>query len=310
MNAPREGLAWTAFFACSAIWGSTFLFISIGNQVLPPIWSAALRLGLAAVLLAAAALLAGGIPRGEALRAAALYGLFGFGVNFPLLYWGEQVVPSGVTAVLYSTIPLSTALLARAFGLERLTAAKVGGALVGLVGVGLIVSTRVGGGAGILPFVALLVGATSASLGGVMLKRGPRQHPVGANAVAAAVGFVVCLPVSLLAGERLALPGTAAGWLPVAYLTIAGSVGAYVLMAWLIQRWTATRVSFITFIIPIVAVVLGAAVRDESLTPLTLVGSAVVLAGVVLGVQGDRLGRPEPALAVRSDPKVMETDVS
>ena len=297
MTESRDGIGWTAFALCSAIWGSTFLFISIGNEVLPPVWSAALRLGLAAILLAAVSPLMGGLPRGAALRAGVLYGVFAFGVNFPLLYWAEQVVPSGITAVLYSTIPLSTALLARGFGLERLTAAKVGGAIVGLAGVALIVSSRAAGPIGVLPFLALLAGATSAALGGVLLKRGPKQSAIGVNAVGAAVGFVVCLPVSLLAGERIGLPATAAGWIPVAYLTLAGSIGAYVLMAWLIQRWPATRVSFITLMIPIVAIALGALVRGEELTPLTLVGSAVVLAGVVLGVQGDRLGRGAPAPA-------------
>jgi drug/metabolite transporter (DMT)-like permease len=291
VSQPQESglLPWTAFGACCAIWGSTFLFISIGNDDLAPVWSGALRLGLAAVILTLAAVATRGLPRGAALRAASLYGLFGFGVNFPLLYWAEQVVPSGLAAVFYATIPLSTAFLARAYGLERLTVAKVGGALIGLAGVGLIFSSRIGGDTGIWPLVALIVGATSAALGGVMLKRGPHQTAIGANAVGAAVGFVISVPVSLLAGERIGLPSTLEAWVPVAYLTLAGSVGAYVLFAWLIQRWPATRVSFITLVIPIVAVGLGAAVRDEALTPITVVGSVLVLAGVGLGIQGDRL---------------------
>jgi drug/metabolite transporter (DMT)-like permease len=286
---PTGVLPWSAFAACSAIWGSTFLFISIGNQDLPPVWSAALRLGLAAVILTVAAALTRGLPRGGALRAAVLYGFFGFGVNFPLLYWAEQVVPSGLAAVLYATIPLSTAFLARAFGLERLTPAKVGGAVIGIGGVALIFSSRLGGDFGVLPLLALVAGATSASLGGVMLKRGPTQPAIGANAVAAAVGFAIALPISLLAGERIGLPADIEAWVPLAYLTLAGSVGAYVLMAWLIKGWPATRVSFITLVIPIVAVGLGAAVRDEALTPITVVGSLLVLVGVGLGVQGDRL---------------------
>ena len=291
MSQPQENgfLPWTAFGACCAIWGSTFLFISIGNDDLPPVWSASLRLGLAALILTAAAAATQGLPRGGALRAAALYGFFGFGVNFPLLYWAEQVVPSGLAAVLYATIPLSTAFLARAFGLERLTPAKVGGAIVGLGGVALIFSSRIGGDVGVLPLLALVAGATSASLGGVMLKRGPTQAAIGANAVGAAVGFAVSLPVSLVAGERIGLPAGLEAWIPLLYLTLVGSVGAYVLMAWLIKGWPATRVSFITLVIPIVAVGLGAAVRDEALTPVTVAGSLLVLLGVTLGVQGDRL---------------------
>ena len=290
-------LPWTAFGLCCAIWGSTFLFISIGTDDLPAVWSAALRLGLAAVILTVLAPLTGGLPRGRAFRAAALYGLFGFGVNFPLLYWAEQVVPSGLAAVLYSTIPLSTAFLARAYGLERLTATKVGGAVIGLAGVAVIFSSRIGGEVGVLPLLALLTGATVASLGGVILKRGPVQPAIGANAVGTAVSFPVVVAVSFLAGERPALPADLEAWIPVAYLTLAGSVGAYVLMAWLIKSWPATRVSFITLVIPIVAVLLGAIVRDEPITPITVAGSLLVLVGVGLGVQGDRLRRRDPARA-------------
>jgi drug/metabolite transporter (DMT)-like permease len=93
MSRPGSVLPWSAFGLCCAIWGSTFLFISIGNQDLPPVWSGALRLGIAATILTVAAALTGGLPRGRALRAAAVYGLFGFGVNFPLLYWAEPSWP-------------------------------------------------------------------------------------------------------------------------------------------------------------------------------------------------------------------------
>ena len=123
--------AWAAFAACSAIWGSTFLVISIGNDVLAPVWAATLRVALASVLLGAWTLLRGqSLPRGPALRAALGYGVAQFGVNLPLLYWGEKVVPSGVSAVVFATIPFSTASSRAALGLERLTARKILGAVI------------------------------------------------------------------------------------------------------------------------------------------------------------------------------------
>src|SRR5439155_3061609 len=135
-SARGDARAWAAFAACSAIWGSTFLVISIGNDALAPVWAATLRVALAALLLGAWTLLRGGaFPRGPALRAALGYGVAQFGVNLPLLYWGEKVVPSGLSAVLFATIPFSSALTARAFGLERLTASKMLGALVAFGGV-------------------------------------------------------------------------------------------------------------------------------------------------------------------------------
>src|SRR6476660_3773206 len=97
--------AWAAFAACGGIWGSTFLVISIGNDALAPVWAATLRLVLATVLLGAWSLACGeALPTGAALRAALAYGVLQFGVNFPLLYWGEKTVPSGLAAVMYATL--------------------------------------------------------------------------------------------------------------------------------------------------------------------------------------------------------------
>src|ERR1700748_2426464 len=111
-----EARAWLAFAACSAIWGSTFLAISFGNDALAPVWAATLRLLLATVLLVARAWARRrGAPRGAARRG---YGVTQFGTTLPLLYWGETVVPSGLSAVVYGTIPLSSALMTGALGME------------------------------------------------------------------------------------------------------------------------------------------------------------------------------------------------
>src|SRR5688572_22383580 len=103
---PPQAALYLAFAGCVLIWGSTFLFIAIGNDTLAPTWGAALRLGLAAaILFAVMAVRRLPLPRGAALKAAATYGLFQFGLNFPLLYLGETEVPSGLAAVIFATIP-------------------------------------------------------------------------------------------------------------------------------------------------------------------------------------------------------------
>ena len=283
---------WGAFTTCSLIWGSTFLFISIGNDALAPEWAASLRLALAAVLLSVIArLMRHPFPRGRALRTALLYGLLQFGINFALLYWGEQVFPSGLTAVLYATIPLSTALLAAGLGMERLGALKLTGALVGLAGVSLIFSGQMGREVGLVPAIAIFVSATVAGWSGVVLKRGPRQSPVWTNAVGSMVGLAVCLPASFALGEPHPFPARFAAWFPVVYLTLAGSVGAFVLFAWLINHWPVTRVSFVSVVNPVVALVLGWLARGEHLTPASFAGSALVVAGVVLGLRGSAPAR-------------------
>jgi drug/metabolite transporter (DMT)-like permease len=299
----RDLSAPLAFTACCLIWGSTFLVIRIGNDALPPLWAAGLRLVAAGLILSGIEAARGrSLPRGRALKYALGYGFLEFGVNFSLLYWGEVRVPSAVAAILFSTIPVSTAVLARAIGLERLTALKVAGTLVSVAGVAILFAERLGpsagfaratgagtGGAiGLLPLLAVLGASIAASAATVLLKHGPPQSAVGANAAGSWIGAAVCLAASFALGEPHPVPASGPQWWPLVYLTIAGSVVAFVAMIWLLSRWPVTRVSLIAVVIPIVAVVLGALARGERLGATGLGGAAVILAGVALVIRGER----------------------
>lgn len=292
---PRlDGRSLLAFTGCTLIWGSTFLFIRIGNDTLPPFWASALRLLLAAAILAAILAARGQAwPRGPALRAALGYGLFQFGINFPLLYWGELSVSSGLSAVIFATVPLSSALGSAAFGLERLSWMRVLGGVVSLAGIAIVFSGE-HDAAGVLPILAVFAATLFAVVGSLLLKRGPRQSPIGANAVGSALGGVVCLGISLAAGEHWALPATGSGWFSILYLTVAGSVGAFVLWAWLVGRWDVSRLGFMAVITPLIALTLGVLFRGERLGSMTFAGVAVVLAGVAIGL-GLVGRRPAPA---------------
>jgi drug/metabolite transporter (DMT)-like permease len=285
--APSSGAKpWLAFAACSTIWGSTFLAISFGNDSLAPVWAATLRLSLATVLLTAWTWSRGSrLPRGPALRAALGYGVVEFGINLPLLYWGETSVPSGLSAVVYGTIPLSSALITGALGMERITTAKIGGAVVAFAGVALLFSSTLRAHVSPLPLAAILVGATAAGFGPVLLKRGPRQDPFGANAVGAAIGALMSGAMSLAIGETHTLPTTFAAAWPLLYLTIAGSLGAYVIMAWLVNHWPVTRTAYVTVVIPVIALALGSVARHERLTASSFAGTGLVLVGLLVGMR-------------------------
>jgi drug/metabolite transporter (DMT)-like permease len=293
--APSAARPWLAFAACGAIWGSTFLVISIGNDVLAPVWAATLRLLLAALLLTAWTFARReSLPRGPALRAALAYGVCQFGINFPLLYWGEQRVPSGLSAVLYATIPLSSALLTRALGMEALTPSKVIGAVIAFAGVAVLFAGSFRGHVSPVGLLAIFAAATVAALGTVLLKRGPRQGAIAVNAVGCAIGGVMAGAISFAAREAHALPTSAAAALPLLYLTVAGSLGAFVIMSWLVNRWPVTRVSYVTVIVPVLALALGRAVRHEPLTALSLAGAALVLAGLLIGMRASRRNAHAP----------------
>lgn len=273
-----------AFAVCTLIWGSTFLFIRIGNDTLPPFWASALRLLLAsAILTAILAARREPLPKGPALRSAVAYGFFQFGVNFPLLYWGEMSVSSGLSAVIFATIPVSSALLSSLYGLERLSVVRLVGGVVSLAGIALVFSGE-HDAAGVWPIVAVFVATLFAVIGSLQLKRGPRQSATGANAVGTAVGGVVCLAISFAAREAWALPATASGWISLLYLTAAGSVVAFVLWAWLVSHWDVSRLGFMAVITPLIALTLGVAFRGERIGSMTIVGVAVVLVGVAVGL--------------------------
>jgi drug/metabolite transporter (DMT)-like permease len=279
------------FVACALIWGTTFLAIRLGNEATPPVWAATIRLGLASVLLfGIAAAFKMPLPRGRALRGAALWGLFNLGVNMSLLYIGETTVPSGISAVLFATVPLTTALLAAALGVETLVTRKLIAAIVAIGGVAVIFAGELGVS---VPFAGLLTvfcAASAAALANVLLKRAPKQQVIPLNAIGTAVGAAVCLVVSTALGESHAIPATAAAWIPILYLTIAGSLGAFVLFTWLVTHWSVSNASLLGATVPIIAVILGGLVKGEQPAALTYVGAAVVISAILIALRA-----PHPA---------------
>ena len=287
----RGTTPWLAFALTCAIWGSTFLFIRIGNDTTPPLWGAGVRLALASLLLAGLAFaLRVPWPRGAQLQAALWFGIVDFGISLPLLYWGEQHVPSGIAAVFYATIPLTTSLFARAFGLEPLRPRIVLASLAALGGVALMFSSNLEGRYEPARLVAVALAALTASLAGVLLKRAPDSHPFAANAWAQGVGAIMCVAASRVLGEPQAWPGGEA-WIAIGYLAVVGSVVAFAAFAWLLQHWPVTRTSFIAVVVPVVALVLGMVARHERPGRTALAGSAVILGAVLAGIAGERRAR-------------------
>ena len=278
-----------AFAGASLIWGSTFLFIAISNEIVAPLWGATLRLAIASVgLLAIALLTRARFPRGAALRDVALYGVFQFGLNLALLYWGEQTVPSGMTAVVFATAPLQTALFARVLRLEAIDPVKIAAAVVAVIGVSVIFAGQLNAGVPLAGLIAVFLAASTAAFGSVLLRRAGKQSPWAVNAVGAPIGVVMCLGASALLGERWVLPATAGDWMPIVYLAIFGSLGAFVLYAWLLGRWGPTNASFIGVVVPIIALGMGAVFRAEFPPLISYAGAGIVIAAVVIALTRSR----------------------
>ena len=280
-----------AFVAAVLIGGTNFVAIRYSNRELDPLWGAGLRFALAAVvfgLLCAALRLS--LPRGRALGLVLAYGLLAFGAAYGCLYWAMQEVPAGIAAVVMAVGPLLVLLLAVAHRLERFGVRALAGALIALAGSALIFVQPSSESIGWASFAVLGLAALAASESVVVSKLAGQQHPVVMNFVGMTAGAAVLLVVSALAGESLVLPEEAKTQVAVVYL-VAATVGLFVAVLYVVQRWTASSASYIFVSMPVVAVALGALVADERITATVVLGGAIVCAGVYLGA----LARSETA---------------
>jgi drug/metabolite transporter (DMT)-like permease len=274
------------------IWGTTWAAIRVGLRGIPPFTGVALRFAIGAAALLAAARALGVRLRGVASpwRVWLVNGLMTFFIPYGLVYWAEQWVPSGLTAVLFATSPLWVALAAHvALPAERLRAATAAGVLVGFAGVAVIFSEdlRALGGPRVAGAAALLlVAPLTASIGIVSMKRwAAGMHPLAIVAMpmaltAAAMG---CVALATEAGQPVRLAG-----LPLAallYLALCGSALSFTLYFWLLGRLPATTLSLINYLTPIVALLIGGAALGEPFTPRTLAGSALVVGGVAVAMR-------------------------
>ena len=274
-----------------AIWGSTWLVIRIGLESTPPFFAAAMRFALAVVVLIPLMIWRRSkFPRGRTEWAlVAFVGVFLYAGDYGFIYWGEgNGVASGLSAVLFSTFVLQTAVAAHVLlPAERLTAQKIAGIGLGFAGILLIFRNElssVGVGTA-FPMLAIVLAATCAAVSAGAAKRwGHDTDPISFTGLSMVVGTAGLAAVSLITREPWSVPPWPAGILAIVYLALAGSVVTFVSYWWLLKRVEATTVSYIGMVIPIVAVLLGVTVGNEAVDVLTAVGATVTLAGIFLAV--------------------------
>jgi drug/metabolite transporter (DMT)-like permease len=282
------------------IWGSTWLVIKVGYGGLGPFNVAGLRFVIAAAVLSAIVPIVGARwPHGRAeWTLVVVVGLLLFGGDYGLIYWAEQYIDSGLTAILFGTFPLMTMFAAHAYvpG-EQLTKRTFAGGSLAFLGVILLFGDRLNVNASALgPMAAVLGAVACAAAANVATKRhGGSIHSAALNATTTMVGAVALLAMSVLHGDGMKLPPDAKSWAALGYLSIVGSVVAFLIYFSLLKVWKSTTVSFFAVFTPAIAVVLGAVVLGEHLTVWSLAGSALILAGVTLTL----LSSPGPSTARR-----------
>ena len=284
---------WTLFIAVSLIWGVPYLLIKVAlNGGMTPATLAEGRIVLAAVLLLALAARRGTL---RALRPSvawvAAFGAIEIAVPFLLIAAGEQRAPSALAAIVIATVPLITALITlRLAGEESVGTLRFAGMIVGMFGVAALVGLEAAAGGATLPACAMfLAAACGYAIGPVIISRRLReQDPTATMGASLGVAAILLAPVALLD-----VPGSApsAGALAaVLALGVICTALAFVLMALLVFEAGPSRSTVVTYINPLVAVLVAALFLDERLSVGAAVGLVLILGGSWLATRAERPG--------------------
>lgn len=280
-----------------AIWGSSFLFIKLAVATIPPLTLVAGRLVLAALVLWLVMRLRGLVLSRQAGLWARFVTIAAIGnvMPFTLISWGEQRIDSGLAAILMSTMPLATAVLAHAFTQdERLTRWRASGVACGFAGVVVLVGpdalASLGGEVtGQLAVVLAACGYAAASI----VARGLHGLPAVVTGTAVLlVAAAIAVPASLAFERPWTVAPSAISLAAVAALALLCTAAAYMILFRLVTTVGATFLAMNNYLVPLFGVLWGATILSERVSPTALAALALVLAGIALTqVRGTRPAR-------------------
>jgi len=290
-----------AWLTLCIVWSSTWLAIKVGLRDLPPISFVAIRFLIAVVVLTLVSL--GRVPllprRGSDYMLLAFTGLLMFALNYPLLFWGEKYVSSGLAAVLQASIPIFGMIFAHwLLPNEPMRWQRLVGALIAMIGIALICGRLLDRG-GLMAFwggLGIVFGGASAAFSNVVLKRRALEiAPAMLAAWQMIFGIIPLFALGFIAeGNPLRFHWTASAWFCLLYLAVIGSALTFLLLYWLLPRMTVTNLQTIALITPPGAVAFGWLLGGETLALSFLVGAGFVLVGVWMIFRRIE-PRPEPA---------------
>ena len=293
-----------AFAIIYFVWGSTYLAIRVGVREMPPFLMAGIRFTVAGLALYGWMRLTGvPSPSWREWRGATVLGALMFLMDYACLFWAEQRVPSGVSAVILAAIPVCITLLEIIFlRTQRLTVRLTLGLLVGIVGVAVLMdpSSSLGeapldrGGA-----IALLVACCGWSIGTIVSRRLvlPASKPMsaGAQMLSGGVQLLVLAAVSGEFAHFRVQDVSRIAWFSLVYLIIAGSIVGYTAYVWLLHYESPTKVGTYAYVNPVVAVIIGAGLGGEIIGRRTMLGTALILVSLVAITTMRKQATPEDA---------------
>ena len=290
-GAPRPSASYAVLLgALSLMWGSSYLFIKIGVETLPPLSLVLLRVLVGfAILLLVVAVTRTPLPRdARTLGHLAVLGAVNIAIPFWLIGWAEQHIDSGLAGILQSTAPFFTLVIAATFVHdEHVTRGRLAGIGLGFLGI-LVLSLEnladLGSALGAERLLAELavVGASLAYAVGNTYARRTLRNTRPLVLSTGQVGWAVVL-VAILAfvvDGGVTMPAVPEAAFSVLWLGAVGTGFAYIVFFRLLTGWGPTRASLVAYLLPVVAVILGVVVLGETVDALFLAGAALIVAGV------------------------------
>ncbi len=289
--------AWIGFFLLGLIWGSSFLFIRIGVEQLGPFEVVFIRTAIAAIGLTLVAYARGyRLPTHfDGIRDLLILGVVNTVIPFALITWGEESIDSGLAAVLQATAALFTLVVAHfAFADEHITAKKIGGLVVGFIGVIILVSqswkdgqVATGSLAGQLAIVAAsFFYAIGGTYSRQVLKKGiaPIIAASGAMITTAIISGVLMVIAPSFGGANIVMPNEMQSnvLFAVLMLGLLNTFVAYIIFYSIIPILGAARTSMVTYVVPAVGLALGAIFLKEVVDIRLLLGAALIIGGIAI----------------------------
>ncbi len=271
----------------ASLWGPSFLFIKIAVGEVPPVMLAALRIGIAAIILNALLILKGErLPTDMSFwKKTLVAGLFAQAIPFILINWGEQYVDSSLASVLNGLMPLFTIVIAHfMIEEERLTNRKLFGVLLGFAGLLVLVAPSLMQGVegSLLGILSITIAAVSYGVGLTFIRKHFAKTPSFKAPAAQLLSVSIYLvPLAFLTHSDFSLFEVSySAWSAIVILAFFGTAIAFIVYFKLIERSSASYASLVTYLMPIYGVVLGVIFLDEQVSIWILMGAALILFGI------------------------------
>lgn len=293
-----------AFAAIYTVWGSTYLAIRFGVETIPPFMMAAIRFILAGSLLYPWARFRGAKPPTRIeWRSAAIIGSLLLFLGNGGVTWSEQRVPSGIAALLVSTVPIWIVLLDWLWhGATRPRPGAIVGLLVGFVGVSMLIGTDQLFGQNRIDLwgvAVLFVATVSWAVGSLYSRKAVLpSSPLLATSMEMLAAGGVLLIVAGISGEFQKFDPSLVStrsWLSVGYLSVFGSIVGFSAYVWLLRVAHTSRVATYAYVNPVIAIFLGWSFAGEEFTVQMLLAAAVIILAVVLIITNQAKPSIEPS---------------